>query len=137
MLIKNKKQKGKLLEKFVANELKKIFYFVYSRADSGSGKYHKEDITLPDNIPLFIECKNHAEPRIDEWFKDILKKCPDNKYPVLIYKKNYQKPKVVMYFNDMIDFLSNTGKVEYEGYFKFLIEFDFNDFINLLKELKF
>jgi hypothetical protein len=133
MLPRTKKQKGKQLEKYVANELKKIFKYVYSRADSGSGKLHKEDITILDDIPLFIECKNQAEPKINEWFKDILNKCPDDKYPVLIYKKNYQKPKVVMYFHNLIDFISKTGKIECDGVLKFLVEFDFEKFINLLK----
>lgn len=134
MLPRSKKQKGKQLEKLVAKEFKKIIPYVYSRADSGSGKYHKEDITLPNEIPLFIECKNQAEPKINQWFKDILKKCPENKIPVLIYKENYQKPKVVLYLHNLIDFLSNTNeKIDYEGVLKILIEMDFNDFLGLIK----
>lgn len=134
MLPKSKKQKGKQLEKMVAKELKKIIPYVYSRADSGSGKFHKEDITLPDKIPFFIECKNQAEPKINEWFKDILKKCPENRIPVLIYKQNYQKPKVVLYLHNLMDFLSNTSvKIDYDSALKILIEMDFYDFLGLVR----
>lgn len=127
MLPKSAKQKGKRLEKLVAKELKKIFSFVYSRADSGSGKYHKEDITLPDYVPLSIECKNQAELQIESWFKKTELNCPSSKYPVLIYKQNYQRePKVVMRISDFLNFLSGK-RFKYE--FNFLITFDFKDFL--------
>lgn len=134
MLPRNKKQKGKQLEKFVASELKKIFKYVFARADSGSGKWHKEDITLPDNIPLAIECKNHAEPKINEWMSELYIKTPPEKYPVLIYKTNYQKPKVVMRFGDLINFISKQN-TKYDWQLLFLITLDFNSFINLLEYL--
>ena len=139
MLPKSKKQKGKRLEKYIAKELKKVFDFVYSRADSGSGKFHKEDITLPDYVPLSIECKNQAEPKIETWFRKMEENCPENKYPVLIYKTNYQEPKVVMRLSHLLNFLS--GLKQYNNFyfkdlleceFSFKITFEFKDFINLL-----
>ena len=139
MLPKSKKQKGKRLEKYVTKELKKVFDFVYSRADSGSGKFHKEDITLPDYVPLSIECKNQAELKIETWFRKMEENCPADKYPVLIYKTDYQEPKVVMRISDFLNFLSGS-KQYYDlpfkdllGYeFSFKITFEFKDFVDLL-----
>jgi hypothetical protein len=143
MLPKSKKQKGKHLEKWVAGELKKIFGFVYSRADSGSGKFHKEDITLPDEIPFHIECKNQKDKNLKEWWKQTYEACASSKIPVLIYKLNYQKvPTVVMNAADFLDFLSGnfkTRNVDFMENWKrfsdisFLIEFSFSDFFNILK----
>ena len=139
MLPKSKKQKGKRLEKYIARELKKVFGFAFSRADSGSGKFHKEDITLPDNVPLLIECKNQAEPKIETWFRKMEENCPADKYPVLIYKTNYQEPKVVMRISDLLNFLS--GLKQYHDFkdlfgfeFSFKITFEFKDFVSLLSE---
>ena len=133
MLNRSKKQKGKLLEKFVADELSKIFAFAYSRADSGSGLHHKEDVSLPANVPLFIECKNQAELSLKEWWDNTKDGCPASKYPVLVYKLNYQKePTVVMRFCDMIDFLSGR-QTTYDPSMYFLNSFKFCDFINFLQ----
>lgn len=106
MLTKSKKRKGKDLEKFVASEMKAIFGFAYSRADSGSGKYHKEDVTLPDFVPLHIECKNQAIEKFTDWWNQTIYGCPRSKFPVLVYKLNYWKePRVMMKYADVANFL--------------------------------
>lgn len=109
MLVSSKKRKGKQLEKFVANRLGKIYKFAYSRADSGSGKYKKEDVTLPDDVPFFIECKNHAELSIGSWWGQTINHCPASKIPVLVYRLNYQTPKVVLKLNDLLYFLFESS----------------------------
>lgn len=128
MLVKSKKQKGKQLEKFVAGRLGKIYKFAYSRADSGSGKYKKEDVTLPDDVPLFIECKNHAEMNFSSWWRQTLNGCPASKLPVLVYKLNYQTPKVALKLNDLLYFLFQTKISVYNE----IITLDWVDFENIL-----
>ena len=143
MLPKTKKQKGKRFEKYVAKELKKVLGFVYARADSGSGKEHKEDITLPDYVGIYIECKNHAKKDLKRWWSQTVEGCPDSKIPILVYRLNYQKePTVVMSAIDFLDFLSGewrnrivSFREKWELYpeLSFLVEFGFNSFLELLK----
>jgi hypothetical protein len=132
MLNSSKKQKGKRLEKFVAGELAKVFSYAYSRADSGSGKFAKEDVTLPKGIPLFIECKNQADLELMTWWRQTLEGCPASKYPVLIYRLNFQKvPTVYLRFGDLLSMMSGK-KVDT---FQFNISLSFDDFLQVLKEI--
>ena len=110
MLVSSKKQKGKKLEKWVANRLRDIFPFAYSRADSGSGKMYKEDVSLPANVPLFIECKNHATLDLNRWWSQTLYGCPKSKYPVLVYRLPYQSiPNVYMKLDDLLALMSGQN----------------------------
>lgn len=134
MLVSSKKQKGKLLEKFVSSALEKIYPYAYSRADSGSGKFHKEDVSLPREVPLHIECKNQAELQLETWWKQTVEGCPQYKYPVLIYRLNFQKvPTVYMRFDDLLSYISNQ-KIEMSP-FRFCISLSFNDFLKVLQEV--
>ena len=132
MLPKSKKRKGKQLEKMVAKELDKIFSYAYSRADSGSGKEHKEDVTLPPEVPLFIECKNHSKEKFSEWWGQLERGCTIGKYPVLIYKLPYKQPQVQMYLNDLIGLMTKQ-KVTSFGTVKITMPFD--GFVFVLKQL--
>lgn len=132
MLPKSKKAKGKQLEKYVAKKLNEIYSFAYARADSGSGKYKKEDVTLPDSAPFFIECKNQAEARVSDWWKQTVYHCPEDKIPVLIYKLNYQKnPLVVMTLGDLVRVV---GGVDPSLWSEVLVSCSFEDFLSVLKK---
>lgn len=124
------RQKGRALQIYIANAFKKITSYVFSRADSGSGKFHKEDVTLPDYIPLHIEAKNHAVADIGDWWKQTLNGCPASKIPVLIYRLNYdKKPTVYMKLTDLI--LMVEDKVGLLSGVKMKIDFD--DFMEIVK----
>lgn len=130
MLPKSAKAKGKRLEKWVCSRLKTIDPHCYSRADSGSGKFHKEDITT--SLPLHIEIKNQATLELLTWWKQTLESCPASKYPVLIYRLNFQKmPTVYMRFSDLLSYISGN-KIET---FHFNISLSFNDFLQVVKEV--
>jgi len=130
MLAKSKKQKGKRLEKYVASKLSKIFRFAYSRADSGSGKYQKEDVSLPDDIPLFIECKNQAELSLKNWWNQTTFHCPHSKYPILIYKLNYQKEPTVV--TNLISLIKILREVK-DDMTELKLSMSFGDFLDLVK----
>lgn len=123
MFVSSRRQKGRKLEKFVAEKLEKIYPFAYSRADSGAGKFHKEDITLPSYIPLHLECKNHAQLHLKDWWGQTLKGCPANKIPVLIYKLPFQDPMVYWQLDDMLGFLARRA-VDTEFHCPVTIQFD-------------
>ncbi len=113
MLAKSKKAKGKRLENFVSKRLDKIFVYSYRRADSGSGKFHKEDVTLPSNIPIFIECKKHAKENIKGWWKQTIEGCPVSKMPVLVYELDrWREPMVLCRFSDILWLLSGGSRVK-------------------------
>lgn len=131
MLTSSKKQKGKKLEKEVANAFKDIYAFAYSRADSGSGLHYKEDVSLPNNAPFHIECKNHATPAVNTWWQQTLEGCPENKIPVLIYRLNFQKGQtVVIRLNDLNNYIYGA----YSTLYPVLITLEFSDFIEIVRE---
>jgi len=131
MLPKSKKQKGKQLENFVANELRKIDKYAYRRADSGSGLHRKEDVFT--TLPLFIECKNQKELHINDWWKKTIENCPSDKYPILVFKQNYQRePTVCLWLGDLLSLLSKQ-KVD----LKYKIYLAWSDFFDLIKSMIF
>lgn len=134
MFKSSRRQKGRQLEKFVARSLEKIFSFAYSRADSGAGKFNKEDITLPSFIPLHLECKNHNVFSLSEWWKQTVNGCPTNKMPVLIYKLPFFEPKVYMLLDDLIYYLSgvNGNRTDFNTF----ITMNFEDFEKILSVTK-
>lgn len=133
MLVSSKKKKGKLLEKFVADQFKDIFTYAYSRADSGSGKFHKEDVSLPREIPLHIECKNQATLDIGGWWRQTLDGCPANKHPVLIYKLPFHDPQVYLYLDALAHVLGLRN--EEPGFdYAIPVTLEFKYFKQLLKD---
>lgn len=132
--LKSRKQKGRQLEKFVAQAFEKIYPFAYARMDSGSGFRHKEDVTLPDNVIWHIECKNHNTPAINAWWEQAKVGCPAWKIPVLIYKLPYQNdPTVVLYLYHLIAFMGkqDISKIYPEDY---TISMPFSQFTKLIAE---
>ena len=126
------RQKGRVLQEYIAKAFKKIHPYVFSRADSGSGKTHKEDVTLPDFIPLHIEAKNWAKGSPAQWWFQTINGCPRSKCPVLIYRLNYdKKPTVYMKLTDIIFIVA-----EHIDLLKDLkVKLDFDDFMSLVGEL--
>jgi hypothetical protein len=128
MLPRSAKQKGKVLENFVADELSKIDKYAYRRADSGSGFRRKEDVFT--TLPFFIECKNQAKLNITLWWKKTCFNCPEDKYPILIYKQNYQhNPVVYMWLDDLFSFISDKKINAFEEN----VMLFFTDFMSLLR----
>lgn len=130
-MLKNAKAKGKQLERYVADALRKIDGIAYARLDSGSGLHRKEDVFT--KLPLFIECKNQAMPAIKSWWLQTTMGCPANKFPVLIYRLSYQKePTVVMHFKDMLLFTVGKAPRNDDSIPTMMMHFNFNDFINFV-----
>lgn len=130
MKYKSARDKGKRLEKLVANEFRKIDKYAYRRADSGSGKFKKEDVTT--KLPFSIECKHHKIPKIKEWWVDLLYVCPRNRYPVLIYKQDYKTPTVVIMLKDLLSYMSGIKVTSLPT----RIRMDFYEFMKLVKQVE-
>lgn len=134
MLNSSRKAKGKRLEDFVVKALKEIDPTCYRRADSGSGRDNKEDVTTV--LPLHIECKNQEVKNVNKWWKQTCDSCPEDKFPILVYKKNFQRePIVLMCFDDLCALQTNIKRKNYVYRIEqFLIQLKFSDFIKILKD---
>ena len=131
MLVKSKKAKGRALEGFVAKAFRDVFGYAYARADSGSGKFQKEDVTIPHEVPLFIEVKNQAKLSLKSWWFQTTYHCPVDKLPVLVYKLNYQKePTAVMTAGG---FFQMVKEARVEDWQDVKVAFSFSDFMEIVK----
>lgn len=130
MLAANKKRKGKVLEDYVADRLKKIDSMAYRRADSGSGRLRKEDVFT--RLPLFIECKNHKDKSIGAWYAKAEMDTPADRYTVLVYKGSYQQGATV--YMKMRELIGLLGRNKIKAGYDQMISMEFLDFISLLEE---
>lgn len=111
--MKTSVQKGKLLEKWVADQIraKGIDPKAYPAHGSGSGNSEKGDIWTSMMIlgqNAGIECKNHATLHIPEWWKQTKKLESLGREPMLVFKQ-YGEPmeatKVIMYLDTVLEMI--------------------------------
>lgn len=113
--MKTSVQKGKLLEKYVADEIraKGIDPRAYPSHGSGNSTSEKGDIwtsmmILGQNVG--IECKNHATLHIPEWWKQTKKMESLAREPVLVFKI-YGEPlgetKAIVYLDTLLELIKN------------------------------
>lgn len=105
------KQKGKLLEDYVADQIVAKGLDNKARRDgaSGAGNREKGDIctslmVLGQNVG--IECKNHATLHIPEWWKQTKKLESLSREPVLAFKifgEPLEETKVVIYLDTFLE----------------------------------
>jgi hypothetical protein len=108
-------QKGKLLEEYVASQIREkgIDPRAYRSWGSGNGTNEKGDIwtsmmVLGQNAG--IECKNQATLKIPEWWKQTKKLESLAREPMLVFKQ-FGEPlgetKVVMYLDSVLELIKN------------------------------
>lgn len=111
--MKTSVQKGKILEKYVADQirLKGIDPKAYPSHGSGNSSSEKGDIwtsmmVLGQNVG--IECKNHSTLHIPEWWKQVKKLESLGREPMLVFKiygEPLEATKVVMYLDTVLELL--------------------------------
>lgn len=108
-------QKGKLLEEYVALQLREkgIDQRANRAFGSGNGNTEKSDIwtsamILGQNVGF--ECKNHATLHIPEWWKQTKKLESLGREPVLVFKQ-FGEPlgetKCVIYLDTLLELIKN------------------------------
>jgi hypothetical protein len=118
--MKTSVQKGKILEKYVADQirLKGIDEKAYPSHGSGSSPTEKGDIwtsmmILTQNAG--IECKNHAILHILEWWKQTKKLESLGREPMLVFKI-YGEPlpetKVIMYLDSVLELIKENKELK-------------------------
>jgi hypothetical protein len=106
-------QKGKILEAYVADQIRQkgLDPKAYPSHGSGSGHSEKGDIWTSMMIlgqNAGIECKNHATLHIPEWWKQTRKLESLGREPVLVFKI-YGEPlgetKAVIYLDTLLELI--------------------------------
>jgi len=107
--------KGKLLEEYVASQIREkgIDLKAYRSFGSGNGNLEKGDIWTSMMIlgqNAGIECKNHETLHIPEWWKQTKKLESLGREPVLVFKQ-FGEPlgetKCVIYFDTLLELIKN------------------------------
>lgn len=113
--MKTSVQKGKLLEDYVADQIREkgLDPKAYRAHGSGNGNREKGDIwtslmILGQNAG--IECKNHKVLHIPEWWRQTRKLESLGREPVLVFKQ-FGEPmgesKVVIYLDTLLELLKD------------------------------
>jgi len=112
------KEKGKLLENYVADRLVETGLDVRAKRDgaSGAGNREKGDVSTSVDINgrnLGIECKNHKSLHIPDWWKQTQKLEEIGREPVLVFKqhqKSLEESLVVIYFETLLELLQGNSE---------------------------
>lgn len=115
---KSAKQKGKLLEDYIADNIRTKGLDRNSRREgsSGAGNRDKRDIITKVQIngrEIGFEVKNHKTPHIKEWWKQTEQLFELGFEPVLAYKlkgESLEETKVVLYLETFLDILAKLNK---------------------------
>lgn len=113
--MKTSVQKGKLLEKYVSDQIREkgIDPKAYPAHGSGNGNSEKGDIWTSMMIlgqNAGIECKNHATLHIPEWWKQTKKLESLAREPVLVFKiygEPMQETKAIIYLDTLLELIKN------------------------------
>lgn len=109
--------KGKLLEEYVASQIREkgIDTRAYRSRGSGNGNTEKSDIwtsmmVLGQNAG--IECKNHSNLAIPEWWRQTKKLESLGREPILVFKQ-FGEPmgetKAIVYLDTLLELIKNQN----------------------------
>jgi len=116
----NTRQKGKQLEKWVAQQIveKGLDDRAYARGDSGSGNIEKTDVSTTMQVlgqNAGIECKFAEKAQITEWLRQTQKLEDQGYEPILVYKLNrelFASTKVVIYLETFLELVKGSQGIE-------------------------
>jgi len=111
--MKTSVQKGKLLEKYVADQIREKGLDPKAYPSHGSGSGHSEKGDIWTSLMILgqnagIECKNHKVLHIKEWWAQTKKLESLSREPVLVFKQ-YGEPlgetKAIVYLDTLLELL--------------------------------
>ncbi len=116
--MKTAKQKGKLLENYITDEIIKRGLDDRAVRDgaSGAGNREKRDVNTSMMIldrTAGIEAKNHKVPHIKDWWLQTQKLEKLGYEPILVYKlfgESLGDSKAVIYLSTLLDLLANKNE---------------------------
>ena len=118
--MKTSVQKGKILERYVADQIrmKGIDLKAYPSHGSGNSSSEKGDIWTSMMIlgqNAGIECKNHATLHIPEWWKQTKKLESLGREPILVFKiygEGFGETKAVIYLDTLLELIKGQSSIE-------------------------
>ena len=120
MKLKNAKQKGKLLEDYVADQIIEKGLDNNARRDgaSGAGTREKADIITSLQINgqnAGIECKNQAKAQVQEWWRQAQKLEKLGREPVVVYKlkgEGLKEAKAIIYLDTLLELIKASQGIK-------------------------
>lgn len=116
-MTQNNKQKGRELEKFVADKIRAFGIDPKATYDgaSGAGSREKADIITSMEVcgrNAGIECKNFKVPHVKDWWDQTKKLEKINREPILVYKlggEGMGEAKAIVYLDTLLELIANQG----------------------------
>ncbi len=118
--MKSTKQKGRILENWVADQIRDKGIDVRARAEmsSGAGTREKGDIwtsmmILGQNVG--IECKNQSTLKIQEWWRQTKKLESLSREPMLVFHIEHEpfgETKCVMYLDSLLELVKENMELK-------------------------
>ena len=116
--IQTRKARGKALEDWVSGQLrsKGLDPKATRSAGSGSGTRDKADIVTSTTIlgrNLGIECKNHKNAAVKDWWKQACKLEVLGMEPMVVYRlaqESYEDTKVILRLDTLLDLLKRASE---------------------------
>lgn len=113
---KTKIQRGRDLENYVADEIRRKGLDPKASRSIGSGSGNREKADINTSLTILgrnagIECKNYKVAHIQEWWRQTEKLCTIAREPVLAYKLEREtlgETKVVIYLDTFLDLLKKN-----------------------------
>ena len=114
------KEKGKLLESYVADQIVSKGLDPKARRDGASGASNKEKADIVTSIQclgrnLGIECKNYKVAHVQDWWKQAQKLEVIDREPILVYKlgqEGFKDTKCIIYLDTFLELLKWTTKAD-------------------------
>lgn len=116
MKVSSAKAKGKLLEDYVADQIKEKGLDIKAARSAGSGNGNREKSDISTSLMILgqnagIECKNHKSLAIPEWWRQTKKLESLGREPVLVFKQ-FGEPlaetKAVIYLDTLLELIKNA-----------------------------
>ena len=120
---KSRKQKGKELENYIADQIVSKGIDKRARRDgaSGAGTREKSDIVTSAHIfgrNLGIEAKNYKTASVQDWWRQAEKLEIIGREPIVAYKlfrEPYEATKVIIYLNTFLDLVKTYQSCNLRG----------------------
>ena len=114
------KQKGRLLENYVADQIALKGIDPRARAESSSGAGNREKGDIWTSMMILgqnagIECKNQANLSIPDWWRQTKKLEKLSREPVLVFKIGYEDwgdTKCVIYLDCLLDLVKENMELK-------------------------
>jgi hypothetical protein len=118
----NTRQKGKILENYVCDQIKEKGIDNHARPSDNSGATDREKADIWTSMMIFgqnagIECKNQKTLHIPDWWKQTKKLESLSREPILVFKEfgeSLEETKCVIYLDTLLELVKNssTEKIE-------------------------